>query len=44
MDDLKQAFDDLNTSEKKQKESDSQENEEWDRNATGANDAKNKKV
>lgn len=44
MDDLKQAFDDLNTSEKKQIESDNQENEEWDRNATGANDAKNKKV
>ena len=44
MDDLKQAFDDLNTSEKTQIESDSKENEEWDRNATGANDAKNKKV
>jgi TatA/E family protein of Tat protein translocase len=44
MDDLKQAFDDQNTSEEKQVDSDSQENEEWDRNATGANDAKNKKV
>jgi TatA/E family protein of Tat protein translocase len=44
MDDLKQSFDDLNTPETKQIESDSQENEEWDRNATAANDAENKKV
>ena len=44
MDDLKQAFDDLNASEEKQIASDSQENEEWDRNATAQNNTKNNKV
>ena len=42
MDDLKQTFDDPDISEKTHIESDSQENEEWDRNATGENAAKKK--
>ena len=44
MEDLKQAFDDLNAPEKTQMEADDQENEQWDRKATGKNNAKNNNV
>ena len=44
MDDLKQAFDDLNTSEKKLEESDGQEEEKKDRTATAEKKTENNQV
>jgi len=43
MDDLKHAFDDLNTPDKAPAESDTEEIEEWDRNKSAKDDAENKK-
>ena len=43
MDDLKQAFQDLNSSDKSGPESDGQEIEEWDRNKSTTEDTDNKK-
>ena len=43
MDDLKQAFQDLNSSEKSGPESDGEEIEEWDRNKSATDDTENKK-